>query len=188
MVVHEKALVQEMKDAYKGWGYTVILRPDDRWVFKGDGWLVQIHGKENVPREVLSLIVLHMGDLPKKESACRVYKIDTGPAIQKEVFAVANEEIKKLEELTQETDADPVLIQRTKLMIGTYRVWQKDEDLEIFLMNPGHTRLIDSKQTRVVENYIFTEGDISWVYVCREIGAGERAHIDHLAQMQWIEK
>ena len=188
MVVHEKALVQEMKDAYKGWGYTVVLRPGDRWVFKGAGWMVQIHGKENVPREVLSLIVLHMGDLPKPESACRVYKVDTGPAIQKEVFAVVNEEIEKLEELTGETDADPIRIQRTKLTIGTYRVWQKEENLEIFLMNPAFTRIIESKQTRVVGDYIFAEGDISWVYVCREIGAGERAHIENLSQMQWIEK
>ena len=71
MIIHEKALVQEMKQAYKGWGYTVIVRAGDRWVFKTDGWMVQIDGQENVPNEVLALIVLHMGELPKKESACR---------------------------------------------------------------------------------------------------------------------
>lgn len=186
MVIHEKALVQEMKEAYKGWGYTVIVRPGDKWVFKTDSWAVQIDGQGNVPNEVLSLIVLHMGELPKKESACRIYKVDTGPAIQKEVFAVVNEAIEKLEK--QVVHSEQAEIQRTKLMFGTYRVWQKEKDMEIFLMDPHDTRLIDSKEIVAVGEGIYAEGDISWAFALRRMDTAEKVHIDHLAQMQWIQK
>ena len=186
MIINEKALVQEMKAAYKGWGYTVIVRPGDKWVFKTDSWMVQIDGQGNVPNTVLSLIVLHMGELPKKESACRIYKVDTGPAIQKEVFAVVNEAIEKLEALALNSEPEP--IQRTKLMFGSYRVWQKEEDMEIFLMDPNDTRIIDSKEIVAVGEGIYAEGDISWAFALRRIDAAEKAHIDHLAQMQWVEK
>lgn len=185
MVIHEKALVQEMKQAFKGWGYTVIVRPGDKWVFKTDGWMVQIDGQGNVPNEVLALIVLHMGELPKKESACRIYKTDTGPAIQKEVFAVANEAIEKLEALARNSEQEN--IQRTKLALGMFRVWQKEENMEIFLMDPNDTRIIDSKETVAVGDNIYAEGDISWVFVHRRLD-GDKAHIDHLAQMQWVQK
>ena len=185
MVINEKALVKEMKEAYKGWGYTVIVRPGDKWVFKTDSWAVQIDGQGNVPNEVLALIVLHMGELPKKESACRIYKADTGPAIQKEVFAVANEAIEKLEALAR--NSEQAGIQRTKLMFGAYRVWQKEEDLAIFLMDPNDTRIVDSKEIVAVGDGIYAEGDISWAFALRRIDAAEKAYVDHLSQMQWIE-
>lgn len=183
MIIHEKALVQEMKAAFKGWGYTVIVRPGDKWVFKTDTWAVQIDGQENVPNEALSLIVLHMGELPKKESACRIYKVDTGPAIQKEVFAVANEAIEKLEALVRSSEQNE--IQRTKLMFGAYRVWQKEKDMGIFLMDPNDTRLIDSKEIVAVGEGIYAEGDISWAFALRRMDSAEKAHIDHLAEIQW---
>ena len=187
MIINEKALVQEMKQAYKGWGYTVIVRPGDKWVFKTDSWMVQIDGQGNVPNEVLALIVLHMGELPKKESVCRIYKVDTGPAIQKEVFAVANEAIVKLEKMVEEADAQEP-IQRTKLMFGTYRVWQKEKDMEIFLMDPHDTRLIDSSEIVAVGEGVYAEGDISWAFALRRMDAAEKVHIDHLAEIQWVEK
>jgi len=186
MVIHEKALVQEMKQAYKGWGYTVIVRPGDKWVFKTDSWTVQIDGQANVPREALALIVLHMGELPKKESACRIYKVDTGPAIQKEVFAVANETIEKLEALARNSEQQQ--IHRTKLSFGVYRVWQKEEDMEIFLMDPNDTRIIDSKEFVALDQGIYAEGDISWAFALRRVDSMEKTHIDHLAQMQWVQK
>ena len=63
MVVNEKALVRQLKSGYKKRGYTVLVRPDDTWVFKTEEWVVTIEGQRNVPNEVLSLIVLHMGYL-----------------------------------------------------------------------------------------------------------------------------
>lgn len=66
MVVNDKALVREMKEAFKGWGYTVMVVSGDKWVIGSkDNWTVVIDGQNNVPNEVLALIVLHMGELPK---------------------------------------------------------------------------------------------------------------------------
>ena len=66
MVIDEKALVRELKEAYKGWGYTVMVTDHDKWVFRSaDNWVVMIDGQDNVPNEVLALIVLHMGHLPR---------------------------------------------------------------------------------------------------------------------------
>lgn len=188
MVIHEKALVQEMKSAYRGWGYTVAVRPDGRWAIYTPDWLVVMAGQGNVPNEVLALIVLHMGELPAYESAHRIYKCDTGPMIQKEVFAVVNEEIDKLMTLARIENHAARTIQRTKLMLGACQVWQKEHDLAIFLMDPGFTRLIDSKDTVQVADYVYAEGDTSSVFVKRAIGAAEKTHIDHLAQMQWVEQ
>ena len=187
MVISEKALVQRMKEAYKGWGYTVAVRSGGKWAVYTPNWMVQIDGQGNVPNAVLALIVLHMGELPEQESAYRIYKIDTGPVIQKEVFAVVDAEIKKLVERAAQTGNFPQTIQRTKLTLGSWQVWQKEQDLEIYMMDPSYTRLIDSKHTQAVDDFVFAEGDISCVYVRREIGAGEKEHIDHLAAMQWIE-
>lgn len=187
MVINEKSLVQRMKEAYKGWGYTVTVGSNEKWAVYTPNWMVQIDGQNNVPNAVLALIVLHMGELPERESAHRIYKIDTGPVVQKEVFAVVDAEIKKLVERTALTGNFPQTIQRTKLMLGSCQVWQKEQDLEIYMMDPAYTRLIDSKHTRAVDDFIYAKGDISSVYVRREIGAGEKAHLDHLAAMQWIE-
>lgn len=188
MVVHEKALVRQLKEGYKGWGYTVIVRPGDQWVFKTRAWVVTIDGQRNVPNEVLSLIVLHMGYLPVVGSCHRIYKTDTGPVIQKEVFAVANEEIEKLEDLRDDPEAPEVAVQRTKLQLGSCRIWQREEDLGILMIDPEFEKLLERKKDiRAVGGAICAEGEISCVYIMKVANGGEKAHIDHLAQMQWIE-
>ena len=186
MIVNEKALVREMKDAFRGSGYTVMVRPGDSWVIHSGYWAVVIDGQNNVPNEVLSLIVLHMGFLPGMETAYRVYKTDTGPAIQEDVYAVADETIRKLEASRMEADkiAD---VQRTKLMLGNCRVWQQDKDLKILLIDPRYESILDSKQgVRAAGDAIFLSGGISCVYVMRVEAGADNAQVAHLAQMQWV--
>ena len=188
MVVHEKALVRQLKEGYKGWGYTVIVRPGDQWVFKTAAWVVTIDGQRNVPNEVLSLIVLHMGCLPQAQSCHRIYKTKNGPAIQKEVFAVAEMEIRELEALREDPNLPDVSVQRTKLQLGSCRVWQRREDLGILMIDPEFEQLLESKKDiRAVGSAICAEGEISCVYIMKVVNGAAKAHIDHLAQMQWIE-
>lgn len=188
MVINEKALVKELKEAYKGWGYTVMVRPGDEWIFTTKAWAAEIDGQGNVPNEVLSLIVLHMGYLPEPETAYRIYKTDTGPAIQEEVYSVVEATWLTLCAQRQQTTGKPVLCKQTKLRLGNCRVWQRMVDLEILLIDPTYERIMESKKNiRVVGDAIYAEGEISCVYVMRVQNVGEKAHLDHLAQMQWIE-
>lgn len=187
MVINEKALVRQMKEAYKGWGYTVIRRPGGKWFFRTARWVVEIDGQGNVPNEVLSLIVLHTGELPNVESAARIYKTDTGPAIQKEVYAVANQDLQKLERQTDDATENTMFAQRTKLHLGHCRVWQK-EDLGILLMDPAETSMIHTKDDiMVVGDWLYADGESSRIWVSQQSGDGENAHIKHLSEMQWIQ-
>lgn len=186
MIVNEKALVRGMKEAYKGSGYTVLVRANDTWVIYCGYWAAIIDGQSNVPNEVLSLIVLHMGFLPGMETAYRVFKTDTGPAIQEEVYAVADETISKLEASRMQPDkiAD---IQQTKLMLRSYRVWQQEKDLKILLIDPKYESIMDSKLgVRSSGDAIFQAGGISCVYVMRVKTEANNAQIEHLSQMQWV--
>ena len=187
MVVNEKALVREMKEAFKGWGYTVIVRPGDEWVISSRFWVVQISGMKNVPREVLSLLALHMGFLPETGNAYRVYKSGDDAVVQNEVFAVALEPIEKLEEAQAQSSDAPLWIQRTKLLFDKTRVWQQERNLKILLIDPRFENIIAGKtEVRTVGDAIYAEGEISDVYVMRVRNDTDKSQLDHLAQMQWI--
>ena len=188
MVIHEKALVRDMKEAYKGWGYTVLRLPWNRWVFYSRAWAVAIEGQNNVPNALLSLIVLHMGYLPETETAYRIYKTDTGPAVQQEVYETALESFRALELQRHETDEAPVRILRTKLMLGRCRVWQQEKDLGIALIDPTFESILeDKKNVRRVGEAIYAGGAISCVYIMRVKNDANKAQLAHLEQMQWVE-
>lgn len=189
MVIREKVLVREMKEAYKGWGYTVMVMPGDRWVIsRADCWTVAIDGQDNVPNEVLALIVLHMGKLPKPESCCRIYKGDGCSTIQKEVYKVAEDNFRSFERMREETDVAHVEIRRTPLIYGLRRVWQQRQDKAIMLIEPRFEGLMDiggDSLVRTVGANICLEGEISSVYISRARGGANENLIDHLAQVSW---
>lgn len=187
MVVNEKALVREMKEAYKGVGYTVMVMPGDRWVFMhGENWIVEIEGQDNVPREALALMVLHMGYLPRLQSCSRVYKAEKCTVIQKEVYAVAEDDYQKLMERIQDTDREEV--RRTSLVYGRRRVWQQIENKGILLIDPKFESLLevtgDSIIRRVGES-VYLEGEISRVFISRSRGGANESLLEHLAQVKW---
>ena len=189
MVINEKALVREMKEAYKGWGYLVTVMPGDKWVIsREDAWCVQIEGQGNVPNEVLSLIVLHMGRLPRVETAYKIYKGDDGPVIQKEVYAVAAESWRSFEQARQKTNDEPVTICRTSLVYGSRRVWQQKDNGEILLIDPRYEGLIERSGgigIRAVGQQIYAEGDCSCIYVSRARGGAKESLVEHLEKVQW---
>lgn len=189
MVVNDKALAKEMKKAYTGWGYTVIVQDDGTWVIQTPFWVVTISCMSNVPNEVLSVIALHMGILPTRGEAYRVYKGDDGPVLQKEVFNVAMDPILNLEDETNETAEHPSWIMRSTLKFGKTQVWQQPDDLRILLIDPRYEALIDAKtEVRTVGNAIYAEGNISAVYVYRVDDDRSKVYIEHLARMQWVQK
>ena len=189
MVINEKALVREMKQAYRYNGYTVMVMPSDRWVIKSKGeWAVVIQGQDNVPNEVLALIVLHMGKLPKPESSCVIYKGEKCSVIQKEVYATAAADFAVMENERLQTEDEPVELRRTGLVYGRRRVWQQTGDLRIRLINPAYESLMDQDGTKMVRNVgdrICLEGEISCVYIYHAAGGASEALVEHLAQVKW---
>lgn len=186
MVVNEKALVRQLKSGYKGSGYSVMVRPDDTWVFKTGEWVVTIEGQRNVPNEVLSLIVLHMGYLPERETSHKIFKGQHGPIAQEEIYELANEGVVMLEELRKAKTGNES-VKRTKLMLGSCQLWQKTDDLKILMINPELEQLLERKQEiQAVGGTICAVGEISCVYIVQTAHMGEKAHLEHLSQMQWV--
>lgn len=189
MVINDKVLVRELKEAYKGWGYTVLVTEDDQWVFRSaDAWLVEIDGQDNVPNEVLALIVLHMGHLPKEETCHRIYKGEKCSCIQKEVYSAGEETWRSFRKMRSETDVVPVEVRRTALVYGRRRVWQERESQQIMLIDPRFEGLMEvgaeSLIRRVGEN-ICLEGEISEVYISQARGGAPEDMLEHLAQYKW---
>ena len=186
MVVNEKALVREMKEAFKGWGYTVMVASGEKWVIGSkDNWTVVIDGQNNVPNEVLALIVLHMGELPKAQQSYHIYKIEKSICIQKEVYKVAEENFEKLEKSRPLEDRE---VRRTALVYGSRRVWQQLEDKKILLIDPKHESLMEiggDSMVCTVGEQIYLEGEISCVYISRARGGANEALLEHLAQVRW---
>lgn len=189
MVVNDKVLVREMKEAYKGFGYSVMVTDEDKWVFqRNDAWAVEIEGQDNVPNEVLALIVLHMGHLPKAQQCYRIYKCDKGVGIQKEVYAVAVQNWKSFERAREETDGAPEEVRRTALVYGRRRMWQQIADKQVLLMDPRFEGLMDigaESVVRAVGQQIYLEGEISCVYISQARGGASEALLDHLAKVKW---
>lgn len=186
MVVNDKVLVREMKEAYKGWGYGVMVTSDDRWMFSSkDNWTVLIDGQNNVPNEVLALIVLHMGELPDSMQSYRVYKGDKGPCIQKEVYKVELENLETLEKSRPMVDVE---VRRTQLTYGRRRVWQQIEDKQVLTMDPRYEGLMEigaESKVCTVGQQIYLEGEISCVYISRARNSASEAMLQHLAQFKW---
>lgn len=187
MVINEKALVRELKEAFKGIGYTVMVMTGDRWVFAhGENWIAEIEGQDNVPREALALMVLHMGYLPRIQSCSRVYKAEKCTVVQKEVYAVAEADYEKLMERVRDTETEEV--RRTSLVYGRRRVWQQIEDKGILLIDPKFESLLDGPGESVIRRVgesIYLEGEISRVFITRSRGGANENLLDHLAQVKW---
>lgn len=189
MVVNERALVREMKAAYKVSGYGVAVRSDGTWVITAEGWAVVIEGVGNVPREALSLMVLHMGFLPHHGDAWRVYKTDNGPQAQKQVFEVALESVRKIENLAARSAGDPEWVYPTHLRLGADRIWQNPKTLEVVPVDPRHSSLMaETKEVRRCGDCICLEGSISWVYIAKSAEGASGVQLDHLEKMQWVEE
>ena len=186
MIVNDKALVREMKEAYKGWGYGIMVTSDDRWVVSSKGnWTVVIDGQNNVPNEVLALIVLHMGELPNAQQCYRIYKGDKSVCIQKEVYKVALDEFEKMEKTRPLVYVE---VRRTALVYGRRRVWQQSEDNQVLLINPRFESLMDIGAESVVctaGEQIYLEGEISCVYISRASGGASVEMLEHLAKIKW---
>lgn len=184
MVINEKALVREMKEAYKRGSYTVLVRPSGRTVICCSYWAAEIDNHD-VPREALSLMALHMGFLPEPGDAYKIYKGDKTPAVQEEVFEVAAEWVDKLDGAYQIREEKSLGLKKTVLTYNGYNVWQQDKTRNILLLRPEYERILYKKENAFMLGEALCVADqVSRVYILRSEQIAEDKML-HLAQTEW---
>lgn len=189
MVINEKTLVREMKEAYKSGGYTVICRPGETTVIFCPSWVVEINN-ENLPREVLGLLALHMGYLPKEGEAYKIMKADKEPTVQKMLFDTAISMVRTLEiKAAEAQDAIPVKVKKTLLTFDGCNVWQKTGNNGILLIDPEYESILRKKEdTIMVGEAIYKEGEVSKAYILRVLDSRWENQLNHLGQIPWVAK
>ena len=189
MVISEKALVQGMKNAFKAGGYNVICRNGERTVIMCPSWAVEIDN-DNMPREVLSLLALHMGYLPESGDACKILKADKEATVQTMLFEDAMITIRKSLELPLGSGGTPrVTVKKTTLTLDGYNVWQKTGNQGIVLVAPEHERILRKREDAAVAGRaLYKEGEASraWIF-CYE-DARLESQLNHLGQILWVAK
>jgi hypothetical protein len=189
MVIREKVLIRELKEAYKGGGYVVITRPGGRMVFLTFGWTVEID-KEDLPREILALLALHMGYIPEESKAYRIMKGKDEPMVQTMLYDTAINTIHILEESVQQAvQLVPVSVRKTVLTIDGFNLWQKLGNNGCLMVNPHYENLIRIlDDVIIVGDHLYKEGGISKVYIRREENPRYENQLNHLGQIPWVAK
>lgn len=189
MVIREKSLVREIKEAYKGGGYTVICRDEETTVIMCTHWMVEIND-ENLPREVLSLLALHMGYLPKEGEAYKIMKADKEPTVQKMLFETAISTVHTLASRVAEAQlTTSVGVKKTLLTFDGYNVWQKTGNNGIVLIDPEYESILRKKDDVIMAgDAIYKEGEVSKVYVMRVNDTAHENQLNHLGQIPWVAK
>ena len=184
MVIREKALVREMKEAYKRGGYTVLVRSTGKTVICSPYWAVEIDNHE-VPREALSLMALHMGFLPEPGDAYKIYKGDKTPAVQEEVFEVAAEWVNMLDEVYRMREERSLAVKKTVLTYSGYNIWQEDKTRRILLIHPEYERILYKIDPAcMIQEALCVADTVSRAYILTAPQIAEDKML-HLAEKEW---
>lgn len=186
MVVNEKALVKQMKEAYKMQGYTVAVK-DDQMMINSGFWLVQID-MENVPSEVLALIALHLRLIPDEDRAYKVVKGDDGPYVQSRLISDAMGGLEQMYQALEE-DGPHHGMKKSSLRFDGNSVWQTTVGNDIYLIDPRYEVLVaGDAAVSMVGNGIYAEGNTSKVWVLRvAVSGGDADKVRHLEQCRWVQ-
>lgn len=145
---------------------------------------------ENLPREVLSLMALHMGYLPKEGEAYKIMKLEKEPMVQKMIFEQALLMVRKLELPLMHQEENPkVEVKKTLLTFDGCNVWQKTGNNGIVLIDPEYESILRKKDDVIMAgDAIYKEGEVSKVYVMRVNNAAHENQLNHLGQIPWVAK
>ncbi len=134
MVVHDKGLCRAMRKAFKAGGYQVAgihVEGGGTGIAICTGhWAVQMERK-NMPKEILSQIVMHTGTIPEPGEAMFVRKKD----VQTMIYAEAIEPINEMVRLVLEQTEIPA-IKYTGMTWKDLEIWQRPGDGTMELMDP----------------------------------------------------
>lgn len=183
MVIDEKGLLTAMKDAFKkkSTGYKVAARVtedgEEELILSAPGWTTII-SRENAPRKVMGLIVEHVGDLPKAGEAYQVQDKN----VQAEIFRVAVP--------TPAIPVKDVEVRRTNLTYSGYQIWQRTDNLNVFMLAPKFEDMMDNYNRAVMlteDGMLYVEGVASRLYLLPlQAMQNETPALHHLAKMRWV--
>lgn len=179
MVIDEKALLARVKDAYKTGGYTVAVN-EDRHIITGGTWAVELDS-DNLPRDLMGLMVVHMGFMPKPGTAYKITKTKAGPYVQ---HMMPEDAAKTVEAM----DAYPVAVGVTKttLTMDGCNIWQPDIGTNVHLIRPDLEELFrKAGDVRLVGHTFRALGNISRVWVMKATIDPEDARIRCLSSIRW---
>lgn len=184
MTIYDKGLLRAMKAAYKDEGYDVALS-DGYMIIQTKGWGVRMH-TELVPNSVKSLIVLHNGSMPRKDSAVHVAKGECGDVFLDMVATF-------FEELANDyTASGGLAIKPTRLTFDGKRVWQLTDKLDVRLVDVDDQQIMltlygEKVNTQLIGNTIYSRLAYGALFIHAEKGLPEDRHLmQHLSGMQWI--
>lgn len=186
MVIHEKALISCMKEAYRNQGYTVAVDDDNWMLINGGYWLARI-AEEESSNELRSLITLHMRQVPDAGDAYKTVKTKNGPFVQKMLLEDAMGIMEILEGKLEEAAQKPAQMKRADMFLRNCGVWQNTEDLSIMMVDPRYEMLIGKPLEVTKAGYgLYLDDDISalWVLAVQDNEAKDK--IEHLAKIRWV--
>lgn len=185
MIIREQGLIKNMRESYKGHGYSVAVSDDavgvESIIIIAKNCVV-VGDKKKMPRKVLALIVEHMGELPQPGEAYQIRKNHP----QVEIFDVAIKHLKGMH-----ADNKPLKVaKRTNLTMGGYQLWQRKDDLRIFRLDPVLENILELSRgihRTVGDDVLMMEDTESRAYVYFEKSDKNCSSvIEHLSQMQLI--
>lgn len=184
MVVNEKAMVRQMKEAYKTYGYTVAVeeRADiKQMVISAPGWAV-IMERKNTPPKVRGLIAEHLPEFPRAGEAYCVKKGEP----QMEIYDAATSYIRNI----HSGEKSLKIIKRTNLTLGGYPLWQRKNDLKIFEIDPEKEDIMHLGRgtLRIVGDEALMLDDLeSRVYISLyQPDEHEQKKLDYLSKVEWV--
>lgn len=179
MVISEKALLSRMKDAYNSGGYTVAVNNHTHIILTGT-WAAEIDS-DNIPRDVIGLLAVHMGFLPEPETAHKITKTKEGPSVQCMIYEEAIKLIEALENLVGWQ-----AVTKTVLTMEGYNVWQQHQGMAVHLINPDLETMIRKKDdVKLSGNAFRARGEISRVWVMGIDKDPEDAKMRCLSGIRW---
>ncbi|MBO5891249.1 MAG: hypothetical protein J6Q30_00840 [Oscillospiraceae bacterium] len=189
MVINEKALVTQMKNAYNSCGYTVAVEGDRMYLTNGF-WLAEID-VDNVPDKILGMFGEHIRDVPKDGDAYKVTKDKDGAIVQKRILPEAMGMVMQMYERRNVVFkvAVPVVMQKTNLTYDGCRVWQAERARDIFLIDPRYAAMIDkTKDVYMVGEGIYAEDDDSKLWILWVAKESDKTYLEHMEKISWVKE
>lgn len=188
MVINEKALVRQLKEAYKTYGYTVMVDEDLRVYLTNGFWLAEID-IDQVPSEVMGMFGEHIRAIPRPGDAYKVTKDKDGPIVQKRILEEAMGAVRQMYTERGEAfkDIPPVVMKKTNLTYDGCRVWQAANVRDIYLIDPRYAAMLaNTKDVYKVGGGIYAEDDDSKLWILRASKDSDKNYLEHMEKISWV--
>lgn len=188
MVINETVLERQIREQYKGGGYTVITDPEGWTVIMCPAWIVKIKN-DHIPRKVISLMALHLGFLPEPETAYRIMKGSGEPSVQDMIYESATENVRWLDEGVEEVEAGKTVavpVKKTQLTLAGYSLWQKTGNGGMVMIAPDVEGLFRSFDgINRINRGFWRRGLLSECFVNQADPSLHEKELNHLARITW---